>query len=70
MFLGFCQNRFTGHHDAQVNHFEVIAAQHDGDDVLADVVNIAFDGRDQKRTSCRAGHGRCVRSLFRRLPQW
>src|ERR1700674_2288921 len=34
-----------GHHDAEVDHFEIVTLQHDADDVLADVVDIALDGR-------------------------
>ena len=32
-----------GHHDAQVDDLKVIALQHHADDILADVVHIAFD---------------------------
>src|SRR5215213_3438017 len=37
------------HHDAQVYDFEVVALQHDPDDVLADVVYVALDGRHHHR---------------------
>ena len=33
------------HHDAEIDHLVVVALQHDADDVLADVVHVAFDGR-------------------------
>ena len=40
---GRFQNLFARHHDAEVNHFVVIAGQHHADDVLADVVHVALD---------------------------
>src|SRR5690606_32426089 len=39
------QNLLAGNHDAQIDHFEVVALQDHADDVLADVVNIAFHSR-------------------------
>ena len=46
-FLAPCrlENVVTGHHDAQVHDFEVVALQNDADDVLADVVDVALDRR-------------------------
>ena len=35
------------HHDAEVDDLVVVAGEHDADDVLADVVDIALDGRHQ-----------------------
>ena len=35
------------HHDAEVDHLEIVALEHDADDVLADVVDVALDGRHQ-----------------------
>ena len=35
-----------GHHHAHVDDLEVVALEHDGDDVLADVVHVALDGGD------------------------
>ena len=34
------------HHHAHVDDLEVVALEHDGDDVLADVVHVALDGGD------------------------
>ncbi len=34
----------AGHHHAEVDHLEIIALEHDADDVLADVVNVALHG--------------------------
>ncbi len=31
------------HHDAEIDHLEVIALEHHADDVLADVVHVALD---------------------------
>ena len=33
------------HHDAEVDDLVVVAGEHDADDVLADVVDVALDGR-------------------------
>ena len=49
---GRFQNLFAGDHHAQVDHLVVVAAEHDADDVLADVVDVALDGRHAG--SCRA----------------
>ena len=38
------QNLVAGHHHAEVDHFVVVAAQHDADDVFADVVDVALHG--------------------------
>ena len=35
------------HHDAEVDDLVVVAVEHDADNVLADVVDVALDGRDQ-----------------------
>ncbi len=37
----------AGDHHAEVDHLEIIAAEHDADDVLADVVHVALDGSEQ-----------------------
>ena len=34
------------HHDAEVDHLEIVTLQDDADDVLADVVDVALDGRE------------------------
>ena len=33
------------HHDAEIDHLVIVALEHDADDVLADVVHVALDGR-------------------------
>ena len=38
------ENRLRWRHDAEVGHVEVVASQHDADDVLADIVHVALDG--------------------------
>ena len=38
------ENRLRGDHHAEVDHFVVVAAQHDADDVLTDIVHVPFDG--------------------------
>ena len=44
------------HHDPEVDHLVVVAAQHDAHDVLADVVDVALDGghHDRAGTPARA----------------
>ncbi len=32
------------HHDAKIDHVVVVALEHDADDVLADIVDVALDG--------------------------
>ena len=41
---GRLQDRRRRHHDAEVDHLEVVAAEHDAHDVLADVVDVALHG--------------------------
>ena len=41
---GGLQDLVGRHHHAEVDHLVVVAAEHDADDVLADVVDVAFDG--------------------------
>ena len=43
--LGGFQNLRRRHHDAEIDHFVVIALEHDADDVLADVVHVALHRR-------------------------
>ena len=40
------QNAIAGHHHAQIDDLVAVAAQHDADDVLADIVHVALDGRE------------------------
>ena len=42
--LGGLDDLGGGHHDAEVDHLEIVTLQHDADDVLADVVDVALDG--------------------------
>ena len=48
--LGGLQNVLPRHHHAEVDDFETVALQDDADDVLADVVNVAFDRRHHDPT--------------------
>ena len=43
--LGRLEDLRRRHHDAEVDHLVVVALEHDADDVLADVVHVALDGR-------------------------
>ncbi len=53
------QDLLAGDHHAQVDHLVVVAAEHDADDVLADVVDVAFDGRQQHLAAGLAVDRRC-----------
>ena len=44
--LGTREDLVARDHHAHVDHIEVVALEHDRDDVLADVVDVALDGRD------------------------
>ena len=48
------EDLLRGHHDAEVDHVEVVALEHDADDVLADVVHVALDRRHDDRALRRA----------------
>ena len=52
------QHLVAGHHHAEVDHLVVVAAQHDADDVLADVVHVALH---------RGHHDRPARAPRRRF---
>ena len=39
------QNPIARHHHAEIDDLVAVAAEHDADDVLADVVDVALDGR-------------------------
>ena len=43
------EDLLRGHHDAEVDHLEVVALEHDADDVLADVVHVALHRRHHDR---------------------
>ena len=45
--LGALEDFFAGDHDAEVDDFVVVAGEDDADDVLADVVDVAFDGGEE-----------------------
>ena len=47
LFLCRFENGFGGYHDAEVNHFIVVALQYHANDVFADVMDIALDRRHQ-----------------------
>ena len=53
-------------HDAEVDHVEVVALEHDADDILADVVHVAFDRRHHDRALRLAG---LTRFCFLRLDE-
>ena len=41
---GGLEDFFRRHHDAQIDDFIIIAAEHDANDIFADVMHIAFYG--------------------------
>ena len=62
MFAGGIENLLARLHDAEIHHIKAVALQHDADDVLADVVNVALDCCHQ---DLAVGFGRGVQCLFR-----
>ncbi len=55
----------AGHHDAHVDHVEIVALQDHGDDVLADVMHIALDGGDDDLAlALDVATSRLVQALF------
>ncbi len=72
------QDLLGRHHDAQVDHFIVIAGKHHADDIFADIVHIAFDrrehdlalrldrlpGRRERRLLCSMYGVRCATAFF------
>ena len=47
--LGRLEDLVAGHHDAEIDDREVVALEHDADDVLADVVHVALDRGEHHR---------------------
>src|SRR6185295_18595036 len=47
-----------GHHDAEVDHLEIVTLQYDADDVLADVVDVALHGGEHDLAGGVAAVGR------------
>ena len=43
LFASGLQNFLGRHHDAKIDHLIIVALQHNADDILADIVDIAFD---------------------------
>ena len=46
-FAGRLQDLGCGHHDAEIDDLVIVAGEDHADDVLADIVDIALDGRHQ-----------------------
>ena len=62
------QDPLPRHHDAEVDHLVVVAAEHDADDVLADVVHVPLDrGQDDRAALGRDRPGRHTLRLHERL---
>ena len=43
LFPRCLQDFFAGNHNAEVDNFVVITAEHDADNILSDIVDVAFD---------------------------
>ena len=43
--IAVCENLVARHHHAEIDDLVAVAAEHDADDVLADVVDVALDRR-------------------------
>ncbi len=65
-FTGRLKDLRPGHHHAEVDHLVVVAAEHNADDVLPDVVDIALDGGHDDRAGAPAPTG-CRVTAARRL---
>ena len=57
LLFGFCQNLVAGHHDPEIDHLVVVTPQDHSDNVLADVVHVAFD-RGKQHLALRRTSGR------------
>ncbi len=53
---GRAENRVAVHHHAEIDDLVAVAGEHDADDVLADVVHVALDGREHDLAGVRAAH--------------
>src|SRR4051812_33892885 len=42
LFLGSVQNDLRGDHDAEIDHFVIVASEDDADNVLSNVVHVSF----------------------------
>ena len=51
------------HHDAEIDDLVIVAGEHDADDVLADVVDVALDGRHQDLAGAAAFGSRRSRAF-------
>ena len=67
------QDLVARHHDAEIDHLVAVAAEHDADDVLADVVHVALDRREHDLALRRrfgdaaGGHARLALGRHERL---
>ena len=43
---GRLQDAIGGYHHPKIDHLVAVAPEHDADDVLADIVDVAFDRRE------------------------
>ncbi len=55
--LGDFENLRRRHHDAEIDDFVIVALEHDADDVLADVMDVALDGGHHDLAVIRAFGG-------------
>ena len=65
VLVGGVEDVLPGHHHPEVDHFEAVALQDDSDDVLADIVDVALDGRHHD-PALALGRAAC---LFLRLDE-
>src|SRR5690606_734964 len=64
LFASDLENLFGRYHHAQVDHFVVVASEHDAHDVLSNIVNVPLDGREQDLAT-RTFIGPALGRLFR-----
>ena len=61
---GLFEDLGAGHHHAHVDDLEVVAFEHDGDDVLTDVVHVPLDGGDDDLSARAHVATGCSQSSF------
>ncbi len=59
MLDSLLQDVFARNHHTHVDHFVVVTSQDNSDDILADVMNIAFHGGHQDLAASRLGLRTC-----------
>ena len=62
--LGGLQDLGRRHHHAEIDDLVIVALEHDADDVLADIVHVALDGREHDLAVTRLARRRSLLGLL------